>query len=87
MNRVLILFAHSGQRHSKVHVKLAEVAKSLAQDLTDVCFIDLYELYPRFDIDAEQQRLLAHDVIVLHFSIFWYSTPSLLKEWQDLVLE
>ena len=39
------------------------------------------------DIDAEQQRLLDHDVIIFQCPLFWYSTPSLVKEWQDLVLE
>ncbi|POF55979.1 potassium transporter KefG, partial [Vibrio vulnificus] len=28
-----------------------------------------------------------HDVIVFQFPLYWYSTPALLKEWQDLVLE
>jgi len=32
-------------------------------------------------------RVVEHDVIVLQFPLFWYSTPSLLKEWIDLVLE
>ena len=35
----------------------------------------------------EQQRLLDHDVVLFQFPVFWYSTPSILKEWQDLVLE
>jgi putative NADPH-quinone reductase len=54
-----------------------------------VTFIDLYATYPRFkiDIDAEQARLLEHDALVLQFPIYWYSTPAMLKEWQDLVLE
>ena len=28
-----------------------------------------------------------HEIIVFHHPLFWYSTPALLKEWQDLVLE
>ena len=28
-----------------------------------------------------------HDFIILHHPFFWYSTPAILKEWQDLVLE
>jgi len=31
--------------------------------------------------------LVDHDVIVFQFPVFWYSGPSLLKEWIDLVLE
>ena len=54
-----------------------------------ITFVDLYHDYPRFDIDVdvEQRRLLDHDVIVFQFPLFWYSTPSIVKEWQDLVLE
>ena len=39
------------------------------------------------DIEREQQLLSEHDVIIFQFPLFWYSTPSILKEWQDLVLE
>jgi putative NADPH-quinone reductase len=85
MARVLVLFVHPGQRHSRVNVAMAKVAKSVDR----VTFVDLYADYPTFniDIDFEQARLQAHDVIVFQFPIYWYSTPALLKEWQDLVLE
>jgi len=54
-----------------------------------VTVVDLYGEYPllQIDIDREQQRLVDHDIIVFMFPMYWYSTPSLLKEWQDLVLE
>ncbi|MFS2150706.1 NAD(P)H-dependent oxidoreductase [Rhizobium sp. Rhizsp42] len=85
MSRVLVLFAHPGQRHSKVNLAMAKAAGSVA----DITFADLYAEYPTFgiNIDVEQGRLLAHDTIVFQFPLYWYSTPSLLKEWQDLVLE
>lgn len=85
MANVLVLFAHPGQRHSRVNVLMAKHA----QQTNGITFADLYAEYPKFDIDidVEQARLLAHDVIILQFPIYWYSTPSLLKEWQDLVLE
>ncbi len=85
MSRVLVLFAHPGQRHSRVNLAMAKAASSVA----DVTFADLYAEYPTFgiDIDIEQKRLLAHDTVVFQFPLYWYSTPSLLKEWQDLVLE
>lgn len=35
---------------------------------------------------AEQQLLEQHDRIVLQFPFYWYSTPSLLKKWEDAVL-
>lgn len=35
----------------------------------------------------EQELLVAHEVIVFQHPFFWYSTPAILKEWQDLVLQ
>jgi putative NADPH-quinone reductase len=83
--RVLVLFAHPAQRKSSVNTAMA----ASARQLEGVTFVDLYAEYPRFtiDVDREQRRLMEHDVIVFQFPVFWYSTPALLKQWQDLVLE
>ena len=35
----------------------------------------------------EQALLLQHDIVVWQHPLYWYSSPALLKEWQDLVLE
>ena len=85
MQRVLVLIAYPGQRHSQTNCLLSQTAVAL----DDITFVDLYAEYPRFkiNIDTEQQRLLEHDVIVFQFPIHWYSAPSLLKVWQDLMLE
>ncbi len=83
--RILVLFAHPAFQKSRVNRVLVENIK----DLPGVTFHDLYESYPDFaiDIEAEQDLLLEHDVVVFHHPFFWYSTPAILKEWQDLVLE
>ena len=59
------------------------------QDIKGVTFNDLYQEYPELDIDIkrEQELLEKHDVIIFQFPFFWYSTPAILKEWEDLVLE
>jgi len=83
--RILVLFAHPAFHKSRVNRVLADQVR----ELPGVTFHDLYESYPEFDIDvrAEQELLLAHEVVVFHHPFFWYSTPAILKEWQDLVLE
>jgi glutathione-regulated potassium-efflux system ancillary protein KefG len=83
--RVLILFAHPALQNSRVNRRLLEEVRALP----GVTLHDLYEAYPEFDVDVqrEQQLLLAHDLVVLQHPFYWYSTPALLKEWQDLVLE
>lgn len=85
MTRVLVYYAHPGQRFSHANQAMADAARAVE----GIAFVDLYADYPRHDIDVEreQQRLLDHDVIVFQFPLYWYSTPSLLKEWQDLVLQ
>ncbi|WP_198591052.1 NAD(P)H-dependent oxidoreductase [Vibrio breoganii] len=83
--RVLLLFAHPSQSRSEVNIALYKAAKKVP----GITCVDLYSEYPKYDIDIEreQQRLLDHDVIIFQFPLYWYSTPSIFKEWQDLVLE
>ena len=85
MAKLLVYYAHPGHRYS--HANRAMVQK--AREVEGISFVDLYSDYPRheIDIDREQSRLLAHDVILFQFPVFWYSAPSLVKEWEDLVLE
>jgi glutathione-regulated potassium-efflux system ancillary protein KefG len=85
MSKLIVYYAHPGHKYSRANTAMAAQASAVA----GITFVDLYAQYPRFNIniDREQQRLLDHDVILLQFPMFWYSTPSLLKEWQDLVLE
>jgi glutathione-regulated potassium-efflux system ancillary protein KefG len=79
------LFAHPAFQKSRVHRLLREGVR----DLPGVSFHDLYEAYPDLDIDVEEEQrlLLEHELIVFQHPLFWYSTPAILKEWQDLVLE
>lgn len=48
----------------------------------------LHAQYPdgKIDVAAEQKLLLEHDTIILQFPFYWFSTPPLLKQWQDEVL-
>jgi len=85
VDRVLILFAHPALEQSRVNRRLIQAVR----DLEHVHVHDLYEVYPDFHIDvrAEQRLLLNHDVIVFQHPFYWYSSPALLKQWQDVVLE
>ncbi len=83
--RILILFAHPALQSSRVNRKLLAAVSGLE----GVTVHDLYEAYPDFDVDVprEQALLAAHDLIVFQHPFYWYSTPPLLKQWLDLVLE
>ena len=85
MANLIVYYAHPGHKFSHVNRFMAKTAEAV----DGITCVDLYRDYPRFDInvDVEQERLLAHDVILFQFPLFWYSTPSIIKEWEDLVLE
>ncbi len=82
--RILVLLAHPVLERSRVNRRLADAVR----DVEGVAVHDLYEAYPALRIDvAREQRLLdGHDVVVFQHPLYWYSTPAILKEWQDLVL-
>lgn len=83
--RVLLLFAHPALHSSRVHARLLPLAKSAPQ----VTLHDLYAEYPDdFIFPKREQALLdKHDIILMQFPFYWFSTPGILKNWQDIVLE
>ena len=83
--RVLVLFAHPVPRRSRVNRRLV----AAIEGIEGVRVRDLYAEYPDLDIDVEREKelLVEHDVLVWQHPFYWYSTPAILKEWQDLVLE
>ena len=85
MKKVLIIFAHPAVQKSRINYRMIKTVRNLEW----VTVNDLYENYPDFYIDIikEQQLLMLHDIIVWHHPFYWYSSPALLKEWFDLVLQ
>ena len=83
--RILILFGHPAFQTSHLNRRMVEGIDRFEH----VTFHDLYEAYPELDIDVEHEKglLEAHDCILFHFPMYWYSSPAIFKEWQDLVLE
>lgn len=82
--KTLVLVAHPTPAISRVN----SAWKAAFKQFPDVTVRDLTEIYPEWDIDviAEQQLLLDHDRIIFQFPLYWYSSPAILKLWQDLVL-
>ncbi|MBL0388211.1 NAD(P)H-dependent oxidoreductase [Tumebacillus sp. ITR2] len=82
--KILVLVAHPNLEGSRINQRFAKELQSIE----NVTIHNLYEVYPdeKIDVAREQQLLLDHDRIVLQFPLYWYSSPSLLKKWQDEVL-
>lgn len=85
MKRILIIFAHPGYQRSYANRAMLRALKGLE----NVKVHDLCQIYPDMFIDvAREQRLLQDfDIIVFQHPIYWYSCPSVLKEWMEQVLE
>ncbi|MBC8068391.1 MAG: NAD(P)H-dependent oxidoreductase [Deltaproteobacteria bacterium] len=83
--RILVQFAHPVLERSQVNRPLLETVRRV----DGVTVNDLFVEYPTLSIDVEREQrlLLEHDVIVFHHPFYWYSTPAILKQWQDMVLE
>jgi glutathione-regulated potassium-efflux system ancillary protein KefF len=83
-SRIYLLAAHPHWRDSRVNRRLFQAAQQVA----GVDANDLYASYPDYDVDveAEQQRLLRAELLVLVHPIQWYSMPPLQKLWFDEVL-
>lgn len=83
--RILIQFAHARVRQSRVNRIMIDAVRGLEGVIVN----DLYELYPDFFIDVkrEQKLLSSSDLILFQHPLQWYSSPAIIKEWQDVVLE
>ena len=83
MKNILIISGHPALRdNSFVNKIIMEDLEKLLPEATFDCLSDLYPDY-RIDVEAEQKKLVAADIIVLQFPIFWYSMPALLAKWME----
>ena len=82
MKNVLIISGHTDLATSVANKTILE---TLGNRLPEAEIVKLDELYPDFkiNVEAEQQRLLRADIIVLQFPVFWYSAPSILERWME----
>jgi len=80
----LVIVSHPHLECSRAHRRMLRATDGLG----DVEVRHLESLYPdgRIDVAAEQGALLAATRVVFQFPFYWFSTPPLLKAWQDEVL-
>lgn len=85
MKKILIQFAHPVRSRSRINAALMGAVR----DLDGVTVNDLYASYPdlMIDIRREQELCTDHDIIIFQYPFYWYSSPSIINEWMDLVLQ
>lgn len=83
--KILINLFHPNLDQSRGNKALLTAASKLP----NVTIRNLYTEYPDFKVNAavEQELLLAHEIIVFQHPMYWLSSPALMKQWQDTVLE
>jgi glutathione-regulated potassium-efflux system ancillary protein KefF len=87
MPRILVILAHPQLAHSHTNLALAQTARALAAQGSDVAVRDLYALYPDYlvDVAAEQAALAGVRLLVWLHPVHWYGMPPLMKLWLDEV--
>lgn len=81
--RTLIIISHPALKESHNQSFLKE---SLPAENITWHHLEEYYSNGKIDREVEQQLLLQHDRILFQFPLYWYSSPPLLKQWQDEVL-
>ena len=83
MQNILVVSGHTDLNNSVANKAILE---RLENKLPQAEFVYLDKLYSDFqiDVEAEQEKLLNADIIVLQFPIFWYAMPlSLIHIYQS----
>lgn len=85
LDKTLIIVAHPDLGQSTVNQSWV---KALRQHPERFTVHELYAQYPdgKINVDAEQRLVEQHAHLVLQFPVYWFSSPPLLKQWQDEVL-
>ncbi|MBD3669763.1 MAG: NAD(P)H-dependent oxidoreductase [Gammaproteobacteria bacterium] len=83
--KILVLLAHPNLHTSTINKAMISAIESL----DFVLIHNLYENYPDFYINVEEEKRLLKeaDLVVFQSPFYWYSVTPLLKLWEDEVLE
>ena len=83
MTNVLIVSGHPRLDDDSLANKT--IVEELASLIPGAVVDQLDELYPdyRIDVATEQAKLVAADVIVLQYPLWWYGWPALLQKWME----
>ncbi|MCO6524126.1 MAG: NAD(P)H-dependent oxidoreductase [Candidatus Schmidhempelia sp.] len=81
MKKTLLLIAHPCLQESIINKSLIEKLKPLTSDNLIIHNICDSCINNQFDIDREQDRLVASERIIFQFPLYFYTCPAILKKW------
>lgn len=83
--KTLIIAAHPDLASSRINQAWVQEL----QQHDHITVHDLYRQYPTGTINERHEQLLLeqHERIIFQFPMYWYSSPPLLKQWFDTVLQ
>lgn len=85
MNRILVVVGHPYWTNSHANKAILE---EFVRINPHAVVSNLAELYPdgKIDIEAEQQKLVEADTVVLQYPTMWFSCPSLMHKYFEEVM-
>ena len=85
MKKTLVVSGHPDYKHSLANRAILDEFHRLVPS-AEIIYLDA--LYPDFNIDVEteQKRLLEADTVIFEFPFWWYSAPSLMRRYFEMVL-
>lgn len=80
----LMILAHPQFEHSIANKTISDI---VSREEPSLEIRNIHQLYPNYQIDvkAEQTALLAHDLVILQYPMYWFNMPAILKIWFDEV--
>lgn len=80
----LMILAHPQFEHSIANKTISDI---VSREEPNLEIRNIHQLYPNYQIDvkAEQTALLAHDLVILQYPMYWFNMPAILKIWFDEV--
>ena len=85
MSKILVISGHPDHKSSMANRAILDEFHRLVPQAE---IVRLDAIYPDFNIDVkrEQRRLVEADTVVFEFPFWWYSAPSLMRRYFELVL-
>ncbi|MDN3692032.1 NAD(P)H-dependent oxidoreductase [Chryseobacterium tructae] len=82
--KILIIVIHPDLEKSMINKRWTEELKKYPEKYT---VHQLHYEYPdgKIDVAKEQKLIESYDTVVFQFPFYWFSSPSLLKQWFDEV--